>query len=319
MNYLFYGENSYLIREKVKAFEDKYRTSQGNDAIIEKLDGESLTKSEIMEAVFALSFFSNKKLVEIKNILLSKSNADLRDFVTKNLDKVPEDTVIIFIEEGAPDQRTALFKALNKPRYAQQFINLTPIETAKYAKQKIKEQDGDIQSGALQRLVSYVGGDLWRLNQEIEKLVLWRSSKADKTITTDDIETFVWAENNQNVFDFIDALAGRNQQKSLTLAHQLISAGENEQYLLSMMVYQYRQLLIIKDLLLQNVPVANIASQAKIHPFVVKKSLPLLQRYEFTDLKDIYQKIEDCDAAIKSGDLEAGLALDVLLLDICKK
>lgn len=317
MHYLFYGENTFLIQEKVKSLETKFKAVQGDGAGIIKLEGERITQAEIIEAVFTLSFFENKKLVEIKNLLIGKSPVDLREFILKNLEKMPAETIVIFIEEGLPDMRTALFKALNRPRFAQKFSDLSSTELNQWIKTKVTELGGQITAEAVSKLILFVGSDLWRLGQEIEKLVLYRQE--NETIKPADVDSLVWAENNQNVFDFIDTLAGKNQAKAVSIFHRLVASGQNEQYLFSMMVYQYRQMLIVADLIAGNVPAGSIASKAKIHPFVVKKILSVLQHYDQNELERIYQKLKDCDASIKSGEVEGPLAFDLLLLDICRK
>jgi DNA polymerase-3 subunit delta len=98
----------------------------------------------------------------------------------------------------------------------------------------------------------------------------------------------------------------------LVLLHKHLDAGENSLYLLSMIAYQFRNLLIIKELLNARKPLASCG----LHPFVVKKSSYLCSQFSMEQLKKIYQKIFQVDLDIKTGKIEAETALDLLVSEI---
>ncbi len=83
-----------------------------------------------------------------------------------------------------------------------------------------------------------------------------------------------------------------------------------------MFVYQFRNLLKIKSLLEQNLSNQEIAVKAKMHPFVIQKSVEQCRRFEMEDLKKIYQKLFDADLAIKTGKINPRLALDLLVVSV---
>jgi DNA polymerase-3 subunit delta len=83
-----------------------------------------------------------------------------------------------------------------------------------------------------------------------------------------------------------------------------------------MINYQFRNLLIIKDLLEKRIPYEVIVKKSALHPFVVKKSYEQCRGFSFTELKKIYQRIFQVDLDIKTGRIEPEMALDIFVAGI---
>ena len=178
-----------------------------------------------------------------------------------------------------------------------------------WAKGEIKKRNGQIDENALSRLIQITGSDLWRLSMEIEKLVAFRK---DELIKQDDVEFLVKEEIHPKIFDLIDLIARKKTKEALTLLEKLLSMGENENYILSMIVYQFRNLLIVKDLKEKNIPL----SAAGLHPFVAQKTLSLTSNFNKKQLESIYEKMFQADFDIKQGNVKPNLALELLISEI---
>lgn len=150
-------------------------------------------------------------------------------------------------------------------------------------------------------LANYVGPDLWRLSNEIEKLANYK-----KTIERQDIEFLIKPNTENEIFKTIDAFASKNKKLALDLLHKHLDDGEAPLYLLTMIAYQFRNLLIIKE---------NPRGSG-LHPFVVQKSEYLCRQFSFEQIKKIYLKIFQIDLDIKVGKIEPETALDLLLAEI---
>jgi len=155
--------------------------------------------------------------------------------------------------------------------------------------------------------------NLWEADNEISKLVNYCD---DREITGEDVRLLVQSKVDMNIFNLIDSINSKNKNRSTLLLNQQIEKGLNEIYILTMFVYQFRNLLKIKSLLEQNLSSQEIASKAKMHPFVVQKSIEQCRRFELEDLKKIYRKLFDADLAIKTGKINPRLALDLLVVSV---
>jgi DNA polymerase III delta subunit len=74
-------------------------------------------------------------------------------------------------------------------------------------------------------------------------------------------------------------------------------------------------LLIIKNLIEKNRPYYSILKLSKLHPFIVKKSYIQAKNFTFQELKKTYQKFLQADLAIKTGKIDPGTVLNVLVFE----
>ena len=79
-----------------------------------------------------------------------------------------------------------------------------------------------------------------------------------------------------------------------------------------MIAYQFRNILIMKEKLLENKPVKEL----KWHPFVIMKTQSLCQKFSMSKLKRIYPEILKTDINIKTGKVSPETGLDILISKI---
>lgn len=327
-----YGEDTYRSKQKIDAIKAKYISASLGDtnlAIADVAD-KNIDFTQITRMVLAMPFLAKKRLAIIKN-LLSTKNKKLQEQVGKLIDKVPETTLLVFYEEEVPDQRSSLFKKLKKVASTEEFKKPDEYALKKWIKETVAAQGGSLEPQALEKLILYVGGDLWRLDNEMNKIISYRGTpvlehssvrgvaeepRNIKTITVKDVELLVRPNIQSNIFAFIDALGRKNIQRAREELQRLLTQGEHELYIISMIVYQFRNLLIVKDLLERGKTASEIPSQSGLHPFVVQKSISQASGFSLSDLKKIYRHLLETDLDIKTGVLEPCLALDLLMVKI---
>jgi DNA polymerase-3 subunit delta len=100
---------------------------------------------------------------------------------------------------------------------------------------------------------------------------------------------------------------------SVKILAEFIEKGEDENKLLSMVVYQFRTLIIIKDLIERGKPSGRVASEAKLNPYVVQKSLPIVKKYSLPELVKFYNFLYQLDLKIKTGQIEPAMAIDFVV------
>jgi len=151
------------------------------------------------------------------------------------------------------------------------------------------------------------------MHNEVNKLI---SFKVDKIITEKDIDLLVKSKYDPNIFATIDALAAKNKNLAYKLMHEHLEQGENEIYILTMFIYQFRNLLQIKNLIDSGVPSDGLAKKTGLHPFVIKKSWSQMRNFSQDVLRKIYERLLNLDIAIKRGKIEPQTALDLIVAEI---
>jgi len=344
MIYFVYGEDSYRAKRKLEEIIEGYKKIHKSGLNLIYIDakepasakGFGEAKKDFKDFYSNLkitSMFAEKKLIILKNIFSdAKFQEDFLENI-KNLEDIKD--IIVIYEDGLADQRTKFFKALQKCAKCQEFNFLQPAMLKKWIVQEFeknppspppshKASDGQgkategqgkirINPDALDLLVGFVGNDLWQMSNEINKLSNYRIGSV---IRKEDVELLVKPNIENDIFKTIDALASKDKKQALFLLHKHLENGDSPLYLLSMISYQFRNLLSIKEMQDLQKPYAIIVKNSGLHPFVAQKSYYLGSQFSMEKLKKIYQKIFQVDSDIKTGKIEPELALDLLLTEI---
>jgi DNA polymerase-3 subunit delta len=312
---LLHGEDSYRSRQKLNQIVEIFKQKDPSGMNLIFLDGSNLEFSQFKQNYLASPFMGDKRLIVIENIL-SQRKESIKDEIFELIKKSkPASSVLVFWEEQDFDKRKKLAKHITKNSQAEEFKNLVGIELNNWIKSQVSEKQGKISNQAVDKIASYVGPNLRLINNEIEKLILFKEQGQE--INEDDVDLMVKAKLDTNIFNFIDAIGSKEKSKALKLLHDQLESGENIQYLLSMINYQFRNLLLVKELLETGYNQYNLGKEIKMHPYVIKKTVQQCSKYELVYLKMIYQKILDLDSAIKAGNIQPVLGLDMLVVALC--
>lgn len=307
----FYGEDSYRISQQTKKLKAKFISASLGDTNLSIIDAKSANYNDIVRAILAMPFLSKTRLVIIENVI-SESQEENREKIGEFLKKVPTSTVLV-LTQIHPDKRTSLYKKLLKADKVAEFPALQPEQVKRWIKKEVEERGGDIDIVAINKLQEYVGNDLWRLSNEIDKLISF-----NKNITAENIELLVSAQIENNIFKLTDAVARKNLQDALREHQNLVSSGEHGNYILSMLVYQYRNLLILKDTQTRAKTTSSwdLAKKSGIHPYAAQKIWPLLNLFSLPELKKSYKLLLDFDVALKTGKIEEKTGLTLLIIKL---
>ncbi len=305
-----YGEDSYRSRQKLNEIIEHYKSIHKSGINLKYFEGKDLNFEDLKEEFRQTSMFDEKKLLVVNDVF---SNGDFKEKFLKNQKEILDSKeVILFYEEGTPKEEQFL-KFLKLKADCQEFKPLKGESLKIWLKKEFADYRADISPEAQELLIDFVGNDIWQLSNEIKKLV---SFKSKKSITPEDVGLLVKSKIESDIFKTVDAIAQRNKKQAIFLIHKHLETGDSPHYLLSMINFQFRNLLIIKDLIEKNQPYYAILKISKLHPFVVRKSYQEANKFTFPELKKIYQKIFQVDLAIKTGRVSPEAALDLFLAGI---
>ncbi|MFA5358664.1 MAG: DNA polymerase III subunit delta [Patescibacteria group bacterium] len=314
MIFFLYGPDTYRSHHKLTELKEKFLKDVDESSLnLTFIDGAKMKVEEFNSAIATPPFLARKRMIVVSGLLGQNKNKEVGRQVIEVLEKenLTKDNIIVFWEPGEPDERTVLFKRLNKEKYAQRFDPLRDSDLRNWIHLETKRRGGAISSEAIVKLSEMVGNDLWTVNSEIDKLIAFKNKK---TIEADDVVTLVKSKFDDNIFNFIDAIANKNHRLAHKLLDDQLNSGANELYLLSMLIRQFRILLLIKDLGSTNKQ--QIASQLKIHPFVAQKALAQIRNFSLDKLKNIYSLLLETDIKIKTSYADSVVLFDLLLAKI---
>lgn len=308
---LLYGQDTYRSRQKLNEIIEHYEKIHKSGLNLIYFDVESLKFENFKDIFQQTSMFDEKRMTVLLNCF---SNKDFKEKVLENCKLfLDSKDIILLYEEGKILERDRLLKLLQKQAKMQEFQLLEGVKLRSWIKQEFLKFKTEISPEAIEKLIDFAGNDLWQIANEVKKLA---SFKKGKRIDAEDIELLVKPKIENDIFKTIDAIASKNKKEALLLIHKHLEKGDNPVYLLSMINFQFRNLLMVKELIEEQKPYYAISKMTKLHPFVVKKSYQQAARFSFAELKKIYQKLFEADLAIKTGKIGSETALDLFLSGI---
>jgi len=301
-----YGQDSFRSREELKKMiekEEKASLNWFNFVKIDAKENEVEIFEQIRQSANTVSMFSENKLIVIENVFSApeETQKDILEFLkTKNMEKDLDTTIVFWTDEI--NTKSELYKYLKTKAKCQEFKPSEGAQLRNWIKIYISEQDGKIETSASDRLIEYIGSDLWRMSNEINKLLDY-----NKEIKLENVELLVKPEIDLNIFELIDAMGYKNKAKALKLFNQHLEKGADEFYVLSMIIYQLRNLVLVKS-----TPTAKL----KLHPFVIRKSLQQARNFTWDELKKIYYQLMTIDLEAKIGKTDITSALELFLANL---
>lgn len=316
-----FGADNFRSQEKLSELKNQYLTKNSSGTDLSVLEyGESGPIKKLSEILSARGLFSSKQFVIVKNTCTKGSTDQQKELLaylkTEKTLADDADSIIIFYEGGAPKKNGALYKYLFTNTKKQEFAPLEGVTLANWALALAKKlsPETSISKNALNQLLAATGNDLHVLNNEITKLV---SYKTNGEITEEDIKILVKSKVDSTMFETIEALSSGNKARALQLLHEQIAKGEDVYYILSMYTYQIRTLLKIGDFYWQGMTSApQIAQASGIHPYVVQKSLNQIRNLSEEKTKQMLRDLAEIDQNAKTGKVDPILALDTFIVSL---
>jgi DNA polymerase-3 subunit delta len=298
------GENSFGLRSVLRQLVDEFVTANG-DLVLERIDGEEADLAQISEALSSLPFLAAKKLVVLRTPGANKQFAEDAEQI---LDDLPETNDVVLVEPKL-DKRTAYYKFLKKQTDFREFPPLDQNGLARWLTEAAKEKEGSLSTADARYLVERVGTDQQLLSSELEKLLLY-SSKIDRQT----IDLLTEPTPQSTVFELLEAAFAGNRKKAAKLYEEQRALKVEPAQIIAMLTWQLHVLAIIKAA--GDRSTDQIAKEAKLNPFVVRKSQNIARKLTLAGLKKLIHDLLQIDVAMKTTSIDADEAVRHYLLSL---
>ena len=115
------------------------------------------------------------------------------------------------------------------------------------------------------------------------------------------------------MFAMVDAIAEGRTQVAIASIQRLLEQQEDPFSIFGMIARQFRLLLLAKEHLVSGGYPKDLASTLGIHPYPAEKVARQSRSFSLSRLETIYRTVQDYDLRIKTGRIEALLALELLV------
>lgn len=317
-----YGADTFRSRRLLQELKHKFiKDIDSESNSLSVLDGQTATLKEIGEKINTGSLFVKKRLVVIESIFKNKKTkifAELSDYLKKFASG--EDNIIIFIDEelNTKDKplrvdAKKLFTFLSKQKFVQEFPPLTNIQLLNFIKKETGTYGKEMGAAAGALLINLTNGDLWTIASEIKKLSFY---SAAKIINENEVKELCADTVSDNIFALTDALSAKNKALALKLLEEQYAAGLSDEYLIAMLIRQFKILLQIRSAIDNNLSQTEMTSQLKLHPFIIKKGMFQARNFSALNLKNYLNQLVTLDFSNKTGRSQIKTELMLLISNL---
>ncbi|MEN5056907.1 DNA polymerase III subunit delta [Sphingobacterium kitahiroshimense] len=297
--YLLHGEESYFIDVISDALEHTVLNDaqKGFDQTV--LYGKDTDFSTIVNAAKRYPMMSDHQLIIIKEAQDLKWKDD--ELLLKYVEQCTVSTVLVFdYKYGKFDKRKKLYKAIEKKGLVVESNKLYDDKVAAWVISYIKEQGWNIHPQAAALLSEYLGTELSKIVNELNKLML--NVPKEREIVVSDIEQNIGISKDFNVFELNTALAKRNAFKAYQIIDYfaanpksnplVLVLGTIAGYFTKVLKYHY---IIDKS---------TAAKELGVHPFFMKEYELAARNYNRRKTFTIIEALKDAD--LKSKGMNVG-------------
>jgi DNA polymerase III subunit delta len=170
----------------------------------------------------------------------------------------------------------------------------------------------DLDGAAARMLVERMGANPQRLQNELERLVLWAGEGGK--VTAADLDAMIADTSEAAVWALSDALLEHDAAGALRISEQLIDQGENVTGLIYGLASRLRKACSAAAMLEEGIPTKQVESGLGMHPYAAKQLVRRLQGVEADDLRQATIALADLEVWCRGGaDYGDELALTLAL------
>jgi DNA polymerase III subunit delta len=333
--YILWGPDEFSLEETLQGIKKGLGDTSMLATNMHLLDGQRLSVNDLRAVAEAMPFLSPKRLVIVRG-LLARFEPREKSARAKNgssagtkpddsaplaecIKNLPETTILVLIdqvESKKPFQNNPLYAAVASKAEVRAFPFLQGIGLSQWIQSRVNQKGGSISRQGVTLLMELIGGDLFTLSNEINKLVAY---SAGRQIEEKDIHSVVSASKEAEIFALIDSVLDRKSGAAEQTLQKLLQSGTVPPQILALLARQLQMMIQVKELKSLKRPLSEIQGKIGIYnSFVWEKIAARTEKYTPQRLKEIYQSLLETDIALKTGRMDGDLALNLLVADLCE-
>lgn len=317
--YFLMGEEPYFIDFLSDHFTSSVISEEEKSFNQVVLYGKDVSVNDIMSQARQYPFMGDKMLVVIKE---AQELVKTIDQFSSYFKSVQPSTILVFCYKYKTlDKRKELYKTLSKSEFAEIFESnkLKDYQVEGWIKTLISDEKLEIEPKALAMLVEFLGNDLSKISNEIDKLKI--ILKNNTLITADLVEENIGISKEYNNFELINAVAYKNEAKAFGIAKYFALNTKNNPFVVTTSLFYnfFSKLLQYHGMIYKNAGAnpADIAKQLGINQYGLKDYQAASKIYPMKKVSQTIAVIREID--LKGKGVNGSLTHDDLLKELLIK
>ena len=320
--YLLHGEEPYYIDQIIHYMEDNILNDMEKGFNQTVLYGKDTDMATILNAAKRYPMMSDYQLIVVKEAQDLKwaketeGSSKEAEFVQAYFEKPLQSTILVLGYKYANfDKRKKIFKSVTKSGLVFQSDPVRDYKLAGWIEDLVKEKGAKIAPQAAALMAEYLGTDLSKISNELEKLML--NVSKETTIDTDHIQKNIGISKEYNVFELQKALASRNVLKANQIVNYFADNPKANPMVMVMANLNAYFTKILKYHYLQNK--GDTARELGVNPYFVKDYEAAARSYNINKTFDIISLLREYDLKSKGVDSTGNVTDGELLKELMFK
>jgi DNA polymerase-3 subunit delta len=293
--YFLMGEEPYYIDKLSDYIEQNVLTEDEKGFNQTVLYGRDVTIEDIVSTAKRYPMMAERQVVIVKEAQdLSRTIDKLENYAENPM---PSTVLVLCYKYKTLDKRKKMTKILAKNGVVYESKKLYENQVGEWIKRILSGKSYSIEPKANAMLVEFLGTDLSKINNELEKLqiILPKGS----TITPKHIEENIGFSKDFNIFELRKAIGDRNQLKAYTIADNFAqNPKDNPIVVTTSLVFSFFVQLLKYHGLKDKNP-NNVAKVLGVNPFFLKDYDIALKNYPMRKVSQIVASLRDTDVKSK--------------------
>lgn len=293
--YFLMGEEPYYIDKLSDFIEENVLTEDEKGFNQTVIYGRDVTIEDIIGTAKRYPMMAERQVVIVKEAQdLSKTIDKLESYAENPM---PSTVLVICYKYKTLDKRKKVTKELAKSGLIYESKKLYENQVGEWIKRVLQGKNYGIEPKASAMLVEFLGTDLSKINNELEKLqiILPKGS----TISPKHIEDNIGFSKDYNNFELINALGSKNQLKAYQIANYFADNEKaNPMVVTTSTVFGFFVKLLKYHGLKDRNP-KNVATVLGVNPYFLKDYDIALKQYPMKKVSQIVGTLRDIDVKSK--------------------
>ncbi|NGF56908.1 DNA polymerase III subunit delta [Parapedobacter sp. SGR-10] len=226
--YLLHGEEAYyidLISDRIE-HTVLQEAQKGFDQTV--LYGKDTDISTIINAAKRYPMMSDYQVILVKEAQNLKWKAEDELFTRYVENPTPTTILVLAYKHGKFDKRTKLYKQIDKIGVAFESEKLYENKIGAWITEEVQREGGRIHPQAAALMAEYLGTDLSKVANEVQKLLL--NVSREQEISLKDVEDNIGISKDFNVFELNNALGKRDAVKAFQIVDYFEANPKNNPF-----------------------------------------------------------------------------------------
>jgi DNA polymerase III subunit delta len=303
---LLHGEERFLVDEAARAILDGWRADLVSDFGFETLDGSGLAAARVQDAILQAPFLDPHRVVFVRAVPANRAEG-----FAAALAEIPPTTRLLITVAGRLSGAGKLPKAVVAAGGSvEEMQHLKGRALNEWTAKRAVEHG--LTPAIAAQVVRVTPPDLSVIDSELRKLAAYKSSGS--ALTPDAISELLAGGREDEIFKLTDNLLPRPTAEALKIARNLTRGGLQPTSVAYRMARHMALVLEVRARQDRGETLSQVQGEMSEHRFVIQKAFDSAQQADPERLEAALKAIRDYEWEVKSGQIDAELGLDVLLI-----